>query len=271
MERQSDYVTARFRDAAVRTRLIGLLISEINTFFCDAVEQGGGRALWEHDFRLVIMMMMTRNSKEEEEKVINQLMQMGVEGLLIFPVDAETYNDAILALKFQNFPFVLIDRYLPGVETHYICSDNLLGARLAISNLWGMGHRKIAICSNTSLPTVTIEHRIQGYMKELKYRGTIIDPALMLTDIEFDTAEIKIDKSHPLFRYVRAGYATAYLALHSRLGLMIAHIARQNGLRIPEDISVITFDDRSRAMTLGAHLPMLLSPKGKWAEKQRKY
>src|SRR5699024_3450748 len=110
--------------------------------------------------------------------------------------DAETYNEEILSLKMAKFPFVLIDRYLPGIDTHFVHSNGYLGAKLAVDHLWALGHREIAICSNSPRLTVTVSDRISGYMDALKMKKALINPSLILTDFNVDYS--RMDTQHPL-------------------------------------------------------------------------
>src|SRR5690606_30653985 len=152
----------------------------------------------------------------------------GVKGLLIFPVDEEQYNEEILSMKLSGFPFVLIDRYLPGVETDYIASDGRVGTELAVDCLWDLGHREIAICSDSPLQTVTVQERIDGYMNALKNKGALINPAHIITD--FSLKSVDDFQSHPLYRYVKNRMATAYITLNGRLGAHIYQMAEHAGL-----------------------------------------
>lgn len=225
--------------SAPKKRVIGLIMPSIGDYFAIRLLQGITQVVNDSDFQLIIM--LTLNSQEREQYAIKESIRMGAEGLLIFPSDGEVYNEEILALKIQGFPFVLVDRYLPGIETNFICSDGSFGAQLAVSHLWELGHRDIAICSDVPMPTVSVEERISGYMKELKARGALINPAHILTDIIFDNMDIQED--HPFFRYIISGLATAYIALNGKQALIISHIVKKLGKRVPEDISIVTFDD----------------------------
>ncbi|HEY0827697.1 MAG TPA: GntR family transcriptional regulator, partial [Bacilli bacterium] len=190
-------------------RTIGLVMTTIGDYFAIRLLRGITQALNDSDFQLIIM--LTFNSQEREQYAIKELARMGVEGLLIFPSDGEVYNEEILALKIKGFPFALIDRYLPGIETNIVCSDGSLGAQLAVSHLWELGHRDIVLCADVPVPTMTVEERISGYMKELKARGGMINPANILTNLEVDTKTVLTD--HPLFRFMESSMATAYIAL----------------------------------------------------------
>ncbi|WP_309122048.1 substrate-binding domain-containing protein [Paenibacillus sp.] len=220
-------------------KLIGIVMPSIDDYFAVRLIEGMRKGLREKGYQPIIQ--LSDGALELEKDAIKLFMDMGVQGLLIFPVDEEQYNEEILSMKFSGFPFVLIDRYLPGVETDYIASDGRLGAELAVDYLWSLGHREIAICSDSPLQTVTVQERIEGYMNALKYKGALINPAHMITDFSLDsTADAK---EHPLFRYIKNRMATAYITLNGRLGVHIYHMAEQAGLRVPEDLSILTFDD----------------------------
>ncbi|MCD9021544.1 GntR family transcriptional regulator [Cohnella silvisoli] len=233
--------STRFVAQSSGKRMIALIIPTVEDFFALRLLKGINKILKNSDYYLAVI--LTNHSKEMEKEAIVQLLQKGVAGLIIFPIDAETYNDEILSLKINNFPFVLIDRYLPGVDTHFVCSNNRLGAQLAVSHLWELGHREIAICTDSPLNTVTVEERIAGYMDALKQREAMINPALILTEFSVDYKEK--DDNHVLHRYIKNGLATAYITLNAQLGLYIAGIARRLKLNVPGRLSILTFDDPS--------------------------
>ncbi|MDR9852492.1 GntR family transcriptional regulator [Paenibacillus sp. VCA1] len=224
-----------------RKKKIVLIIPTLGDFFAIRLISGINEVLIKHGYHMHIV--LSNNSIETEKSLILECLSTGTSGLIIFPSDAETYNEEILALKMRNYPFVLIDRYLAGVETNFVCTDSLEGAKLALNRLWDLGHRNIAICSDTPLPTITVEDRITGYMEALKQKGAMINPALILTDFKVDYSEI--NEAHPLYRFIRNQMATAYITLNARLGVYIFNIAKRIGLKVPEDISILTFDDPS--------------------------
>ncbi|MFC4810451.1 GntR family transcriptional regulator [Paenibacillus sp. GCM10023250] len=222
-----------------RQGVIGLVMPSIYDFFAIRLVEGIRKTLEERGFRCVIL--LSGGELRQEIEAIKTLKDIGVEGLLIFPVDEERYNDEILAMKFSGFPFVLIDRFLPGVETNYIASDGRMGAGLAVDHLWELGHREIAICSDSPLQTITVQERIEGYMNALKNKGALINPAHMITDFSMDAGDGT--ESHPLYRYIRNRMATAYITLNGKLGVEIYRMARQAGLSVPGDVSIVSFDD----------------------------
>ncbi|AIQ37171.1 MULTISPECIES: GntR family transcriptional regulator [Paenibacillus] len=224
-----------------KTKRLGLIVPYLIDYFSLRLIQGINRVLEKSEYSLCIV--QTYNRIEREEATILELVRDGVEGLIIFPCDTETYNEEVLTLKQNKYPFVLIDRYFHGVETNSVRCDGLVGGEMAVDYLWNLGHRDIAICSDSPFPTITVEDRISGYMEGLKQKGALINPSLILTDF---LVEYKgVDPEHPLYRFIKNRMATAFITLNSRLGLHLMAICRELGLRVPEDISILTFDDPS--------------------------
>jgi GntR family transcriptional regulator of arabinose operon len=236
------------KPAAVQTAItsqperpkIGLVFPFVDDFFAIRLIRGITSVLEKSGYSLVLM--FTFNTKEREKEVIRELKDK-VDGLIIFPVDAEVYNEEIITLKMSNYPFVLIDRYLPGVETNAVFSDSALASKLAVDHLWSLGHRNIAICSDSPHLTVSVDDRVNGYISALREKGAMINPALFLTD--FAAKPSQVNPEHPLFRFIKNRMATAYITLNSDLGVHIWSIAKQAGLRVPEDMSIVTFDNPS--------------------------
>lgn len=232
--------TMKGREGILSSGMVGIIMPSIHDYFAIRLVEGIEQALREEGYRSMIM--FTHGKLDKEKDVIKEMKALGAEGLLIFPVDEENYNEEILGMKLSGFPFVLMDRYLPGVETHYIAADGRRGTRLAVEHLWELGHRDIAICSDSPLQTVTVQERIEGYIEALKGKGALINPAHMITDFQ-PLSELKDAEAHPLYRYIQNRMVTAYVSLNGRLGVQIYQMAKQAGLRVPEDVSIVSFDD----------------------------
>lgn len=218
---------------------IGLIIPSVESYFLASMVEGIRERLAKSRYTLITI--YSNGTKDGEDKAIRELITFGAVGLLVFPVDGVTYNEEILSLKVRGFPIVLLDRYWPGVETNYVSTDNELAMRMVVSHLWELGHRDIAVCTDTPLPTVTVTDRINGYMAELTSRGAMINPSLILTGLEV-TNPNHFDDSLPLLQYMKSSSATAYIALRDTIAILLYRIARRIGRRVPEDISIVSFD-----------------------------
>ncbi len=234
--------------------LIGFTIPTLEDYFSTNILNGIKKSLDERGYSLLIQITFDR---AREEQAIRNFIKFGVDGMIIFPVDQETYNEEILALKVNHFPFVLVDRYLPGIDTSYVVSNNVLGGKLAVSHLYELGHRNIAICTSTMLPTSSTGDRINGYLSELVERGIKENSELIIKDIDVSRFESSPDSALKnnivtsgnnvnnlrLIDALKNGKATAFIVTDGKTAVYISRICEHLGIRIPEDISLICFDD----------------------------
>lgn len=113
-----------------------------------------------------LLIKITRESQFEEADAIEMFRNIGVKGMIIFPTEKETYNEAVLRLTLDKFPLVLIDRYMENILTYSVSSENRIGTFEAISYLLDKGFRDIALVSPIITNTVTDE-RAKGFEEAL--------------------------------------------------------------------------------------------------------
>ncbi|MBU5347172.1 GntR family transcriptional regulator [Paenibacillus lautus] len=124
-----------------------------------------------------LLIRITRESQEEEYRAIKQFQERGVDGFIIFPVEQESYNNAILRLSLDRVPLVLVDRFLKEIKAYSVSSDNYAGVREAISSLLAAGHTRIAFLSPEITNSVTDE-RAKGFEAAFMEQGLPIDKTL---------------------------------------------------------------------------------------------
>lgn len=113
-----------------------------------------------------LSLSITRENQEQEAAVIEKLRLQGVKGMVIFPTEHELYNEAILRLALEKFPFVLVDRYLKGIRCNTVRTDNYHITKTAVLALIQKGCRNIVFLSPDSSNTVT-EERLSGFRDAL--------------------------------------------------------------------------------------------------------
>lgn len=126
--------TIKGREGTLSTGMIGIIVPSIHDYFAIRLVEGIEQALREEGYRSMIM--FTHGKVDKEKDVIKEMKALGAEGLLIFPVDEENYNEEILGMKLSGFPFVLMDRYLPG-SRHIILLQMADGARGWLWSIYG--------------------------------------------------------------------------------------------------------------------------------------
>lgn len=152
--------------------------TRIDQQLLDGLERYGS----EREYDLLVR--ITRESQEEESRAIERFRDRGVDGFIIFPVEQESYNNAILRLSLEQVPLVLVDRFLKEIKTYSVSSDNYGGVREAVSRLLAEGHRRIAFLSPEITNTVTDE-RAKGFEAAFMEQGLPIDKTLWcMLDLE---------------------------------------------------------------------------------------
>lgn len=227
---------------------IAFLIPRLESTFSAGLVRGVEEACRAAGMKMILG--ITNDSQEEETRQIGEMMQLGVEGIIIFPVDGEAYNEEILKLTISNYPLVLIDRYFRGIETNNVCTDNFTAAFDLTNHLIQEGHRNIGVISTNPKWTTSIEDRLDGYEKALsdaqipinrQFRLDHFDPDAMNLIVREGVMDEQIQRE--LQAFLRANpEITAIFATNIAVGISLILAAKENGLQLPEQLSVVYFD-----------------------------
>lgn len=175
------------------------------------------------------------NDDATDEKLFARLQRNQVDGLLLLAIDDP---DLLEQLQNLNIPIVMINTDSPESQLDAFLPDNYQGARLAMRHLIENGHERILHITESKRRT--IQHRTEAYHAALAKAGIPFDPELIIeTDINAEqTYSILVKR----FAQSKPDFTAVFCANDlSAMGLIRA--AQESGLRIPEDISVIGFDD----------------------------
>lgn len=220
-----------------KNKLVAVIMPRVEASFNTSLLSQIEQTLTAQGYRIIFC--QTRDSQRLEEQTIKDLLEIGVQGIIIYPVEGETYNEEVLRLSLEGFPLVLIDRYFRGIDANSVCSDNFAGAYEATKYLLEQGHTRIGIISTKDQGTTSIEDRILGYEKALTDFHIPIDHrlySLNLGIMEDNENKLKIQdfiKTNPDI--------TAVFAISNGLSVLTA--AQEIGLKVPDDLSIIMFDD----------------------------
>lgn len=213
---------------------IGLVITDIeNPFFtklASVIEDVASR------YGYNIILCNTRKSLEKEQRFLEVLWGRKIDGLIIAPVD-DTKSNLQDFLR-HHIPVVFVDRYVESTEVNAVLLDNADGAFKAVDHLIRLGHTRIGIITGRQ-NVITGKDRLQGYLKALETHGLEVDAAL-IRDSYYTveggrqaTKELLSLSPRPTAIFSSAGVPT--VGALSEL--------KQQGIKIPEDLSFISFDD----------------------------
>ncbi|MBS7256644.1 LacI family DNA-binding transcriptional regulator [Flavobacterium branchiicola] len=218
-----------------KTRSIGLIVEDIsNQFFSDLARVIEDEAK-NIDYR--VFYCSTGDDDERSEELISSLLQANVDGFIITPTqNLEEKIELLLKLK---KPVVLIDRYFPGQRVSHVVMDNYEAANSATKFLMNKGCKNIAVVNNTS-EMIQMKLREDGYRDALKEEGVYNEELVLHVDYH-SNEETRIASLLSFFQ--KNSKIDAVLFLANYMGLAGLQVFRKLGISIPEDISVISFDD----------------------------
>ena len=166
---------------------------------------------------------------------------------MIFPNWGRANAEQIFELKRRRFPFVMVNRYFRDIQTHSVVADNCSGARDAVEHLIGLGHRRIGCIG--WVECTAVEDRLNGYREALGRHGIPYEAELVRGILDEDREKYAgvepvsggYQEMKALLRLERR--PTAVFAVTDRLAVGAMRAIAEEGLRIPDDIALVGFDD----------------------------
>lgn len=188
-----------------------------------------------------VIIRITRESPSQEESAISELLELGVQGFVIFPTENEIYSEAILRLTLDKFPHVLIDRYLLNTNSNSVCSENDEGTAKAIQYLLKMGKKRIALISPEFTNSATIERR-EGFERALTEASIPIDKSIWCV-IPLDKLEEKCSMEILETHLLKCGDSIdAVFTVNSFLGNLTYTTLCKLERTVKSDIALVSFD-----------------------------
>ncbi len=235
-----------------KTLTIGLVVPDISNPFFAHVTRVIQKYAYESGYSLIVC--NTDENLETEIEQINLLRSKGVDGFIIMPVGVEPGH--LLELQKLNIPLVLLDRCFEEMSANSVVTDNFAGTYEATNYLIKEGHERIAIIQGLN-NTSTNSERVKGYMSALTDHDIPVDRALIVgNDFRKDNGYIETKLLLNLDNPPTVVFTMSDLIT---LGAMEAII--ENKLDIPDDVSLVSFDDMDFAPFLKAPLTAVRQPK----------
>ncbi len=219
------------------TKTVGLILPDITNVFFSEVAKGLEDVLQEHGYHLLLC-----NSNDRHERELSAIRMMNnqmVDGLIIV-MSSETVGEkekkTFAALKSMKRPVVLIDCFNESGGFSTISIDNFKASYIAVEYLVSLGHRRIAcICGPLGLKTN--DDRLRGYTAALADSGIPFEKALIYQ------GDFRYQSGYDAIPVLLPKKPTAVLCLNDMMAYGAMNALTNQGIRVPEDVSVMGFDD----------------------------
>ncbi|MCH8010972.1 MAG: LacI family DNA-binding transcriptional regulator [Candidatus Marinimicrobia bacterium] len=236
---------------AKKTFTIGVIVRDITNPFYTQLVKFVENALYTKGYTVIIC--NTGYDLEKENGHINVLLRRRVDGIILSPNQKSIDN--ISLIKDRNVPLAFFDCKIDEIEADYILVDNEAGTSEAVNHLISKGHKKIAYIGGDPFESNN-RLRYEGYKKSLsKAALPIREHYVKHSNYTFKHG---YEASKELIRLNDA--PTAFFAANNRIVLGAYKGIIDCGLHIPEDVSIIGFDDFETAIMLPIRLTVVCQP-----------
>ena len=232
-------------------RCIALVIKEIDNPYYGEIIAAARKQAQTAGYTLLVV--SSEGDYEAERRAVDLLQAKDVDGLMVTPVlDEHTDLSHLFELKRRNFPFVLLEE-VRGVQASLVDVDNVEGSRLAVAHLIAQGHTRIAHFAGPAYSMHSMQ-RVDGVHRACSASR------LIFTDEDVVVAGAHLDDGYrcglEFFRGRSASTRPSAVTCYNDLvALGLCRALSELGLRVPEDVSVVGFDD----INLLPYLPLPLT------------
>ena len=233
-----------------RTRILGVMIPDLrNPFFSDVVSGIQGRAA-ELGFR--VLFNTGERQPDLEENAIESLLELRVDGLILA---APRVEDRVIAHAGRWVPIVVLNRNAPDDTCDSVTNDNIAGAGLAVEHCAGLGHRRIALIEGGA--GVAARTRHEGYLRAMRRLG-LADHILTAQGAHNEEGGRR--GAQELLR--AESVPTAIFASNDLCAIGALDALEEAGLSIPDDVSLVGFDNTTLAALRHISLTSINQPGG---------
>lgn len=220
---------------ANQTWTIGIELAAISDPFMGRVVEGVEQAAIDAGFTVIVS--TSQHDHKRGIAGIEMLQQRRVDGIIVLA--SHLFYQYPQFFERSKVPIVFINEQKPGKTMHFVTIDDLHGAQMAVEHLIALGHRRIGYVGVTN-HAKSNQYRLKGYQDALEAAGMASDPALIFTsdNIKGD-AKVGEASLEPL---VAAG-ATAVFCFNDTTAMGLLAACHKHGLFVPDNLSIIGFDD----------------------------
>ncbi|NEB79857.1 LacI family transcriptional regulator [Streptomyces sp. SID14478] len=221
--------------------LVGLITPELENPIFPALAQTIGQALTRQGYTPVLATQTPGGSTEDE--LTEMLVDRGVSAIIyVSGLHADTTADTqrYEQLRAQGVPFVLVDGFSPKVQAPFISPDDRAAMQLAVTHLASLGHSRIGLALGPKR-FVPVQRKTEGFLRAMQDRFGLSPDAIERDLVQHSLYTLEGGQAAASALLDRG--CTALVCASDMMALGAIRAARRRGLEVPDDVSVVGFDD----------------------------
>jgi DNA-binding LacI/PurR family transcriptional regulator len=234
-----------------RTQTVGVIVSDASNYFFAEVLRGIEEVLMPEGYALLVC--NTAEILEREAHYLDILMRQRVDGIIAAATSQRW--DGLTEIEMKHIPAVFVDRAFEGLDGPLVEVDNRRGAYTGAKHLIECGHRRVGILAGFQRLS-TMRERLAGFREALDEHG------ISLPEEWVETSQLSIAGGREAMGRMLAGRQrpTAVFVSNNLLALGALLALKQAGVRCPEDLSIVGFDDHPWAAVSDPPLTVIRQP-----------
>ncbi|MCU9615121.1 GntR family transcriptional regulator [Caldibacillus lycopersici] len=242
---------------------IAIITTYISDYIFPSIIRGAERVLTQEGYQ--ISLFSTNNDHENEKRILETVIAHRYDGVIVEPTKSAIANPNInyyLNLEALKIPYIMINAFYDELEPISVTVNDMEGGYLQAEHLIKQGHKNILGFFKTD--DIQGSKRMKGYLKAHREYGIPINPQNIVTyntaekNTVIDLLNEKLDNSPEKI--------TGIICYNDQLAMKILDVLRQRNLSVPEDISIVGFDDSFLAEISEVKLTSIKHPKSELGE-----
>lgn len=222
-----------------KTNVIGIVMPGVNNYFSDRID-AINKVCKQRGYSLMITAnYKDSNSTQEDIDNFNLLFEKRVDGIIYFPTNVMQEHKDVISKILKKIPIVITDKELRDLKLPCVVQDFIGPTKEVMNHLIELGHKRIAFIKGLSYDLPNME-RQQTYEQILADSGIPIDDSLI--EEAAYSVESGYDSMNRILERVSVP-PTAVLAGNDHMAIGAIKALKENGYKIPGDVSVIGYDD----------------------------
>ena len=242
-----------------------LFRSYISDYIFPSIIRGAEKQLSEHGYN--VSLFSTNNDHDTEKKVLETILSQHFDGVIVEPTQSATTNPNInyyLDLESKNIPYIMINAFYDELEPISITLDDEKGTYLQTKHLIDLGHKNMIGFFKTDDKQGS--QRMKGYLKAHRDYDMAIIPSNIISYNTYAKKTMPLEKLEDILAQSTNDRPTAIICYNDELAVKLLDVIRKRQLNIPNDISIVGFDDSFLANVSEVKLTTIKHPQSELGE-----
>lgn len=239
---------------------IAIITTYISDYIFPSIIRGAEAQLSEAGYRVSIF--STNNDYKDEKRILETILSHNFDGVIVEPTKSAYSNPNInyyLKLENQSIPYIMINAYYDELEPIHIMVDDEVGGFKQTEHLINLGHTNIVGCFKTDDMQGT--QRMKGFLKAHRKHDILLNPNNIITYKTEEKNKKPVQEFEKILSLPNSQPPTALVCYNDELAMNILDVLRIKNLNVPDDLSVVGYDDSFLASISEVKLTTIVHPK----------